>query len=94
MFIEVCQTMIGLCTKLEEASIDDLKIEEWRYDINESEKAIHRWRNFIIRNKVNNQEWGKTLTTENSSLATVIYDFAMKFEPQKNRETQEEWFGE
>ena len=93
MFSDVCQSLIALCTKLEEASIDDLKVEEWRYDINEAEKAIIRWRNFIIRNKINNQQWGKTLTTENSTLASVIFDFAMKFEPQKNRETQEEWFG-
>ena len=85
MVPDICQTLMGLCEQLEEASVDDMKIEEWKHDINDCERAIYKWRNFIARNKLNNQEWSKTLTTDKPEKATCIIDFAMKFEPMRAR---------
>ena len=97
MVSELCMVIMAMKEKIKRNLIttdntSKLNVAKWTYDINESEKAIHGWRNFMIRNKISNQEWSKQLTTDNPKSATAIFDYAMKFPPMSHIESQPMWF--
>ena len=82
---KLAQIMLAMAEKIEPMMADKQKVEIWRYHIQRSEKLIYNWRNFMVRNKVSNQEWSKLLTKDNPKVGTGILDFAMKYEPMKHR---------
>ena len=95
---ELAMVLMGMKEKIEKSmhvdNITKMNLAKWAYDIDQAEKAIKGWRNFMIRNKISNQEWSKKLTTESPESAIVVFDYAMKFEPLSNIESQPMWFGE
>ena len=48
---------------------------------------------FKIQDVISNREWEKILEAEDPTVATVIFDFAMKFIPKFAKETTTQWFG-
>ena len=83
---KICMALMGICSKIElHPKANKMRIDQWRYQINKSERAILEYRNYIIRNKVSNLDWENYLTTDEPETAVVTFDYAMNFLPQKCR---------
>ena len=76
--------MMGFCNLIEEKKMpnDLLQIQKWRNRINDAEKAVIEWRNFMVRNKVSEEDWELKLTTDNPNQAQATFDFAMDHIPE------------
>ena len=77
---KICMVLSKLCSALA-SMVDSQQVEIWRYTINSSEKCILEYRNFIIRNKQSDIDWGRYLSIETPEAATLIIDFAMNKMP-------------
>ena len=82
---KLAQILMAMVENIEPTMADKQKVAIWRYHIQRSERLIYNWRNFMVRNKISNQEWSRLLTKDNPKVGTGILDFAMKFEPMKHR---------
>ena len=84
---KVCMALMSMVSKIGD-KLDDsnrVKVEKWRHVINQSEKAIIEYRNFIVRNKQSNNDWDTYLSTEKPEEALATFDFAMNHLPEKAR---------
>ena len=82
---EMFMIMMGFCEKVEQAQFrnDLLQIQKWKNRINDAEQSVKEWKNFIIRNKVSEDDWASRLTTERPEKAQATFDFAMDHLPQE-----------
>ena len=85
---KVCMALMSLASKIGNQSADDatkVKVEKWQHVIDECEKAILEYRNFLVRNKQSDNDWNAYLSTDTPENATVTFDFAMNHLPKKAR---------
>ena len=75
--------LMAICRKIEQNNMHDtLRIQKWTKRILEAEEGVLHYRNFIIRNKVSELDWGSFLSTDEPEKAQVTYDFAMDHLPE------------
>ena len=74
--------------KLTEEELDDL-----RYDYHQAVQNIHAWKAHQLRSVRQDMARTDILDTLDESSVLVTQDWAMKFLPQKYRESQSDWFG-
>ena len=54
MVPEICQTLMAMVRTIgKKQKTQKATLARWEYEIDQAEKSIHLWRNFIMRNKVN-----------------------------------------
>ena len=84
---KVCMALTSMASKIEVKldTTNHVKVEKWKHIIDQSEKAILEYRNFIVRNKQSDNDWDTYLSTENPEEAIVTFDFAMNHLPAKAR---------
>ena len=77
--------MMGFCNLIEQNKFrnDLLQIQKWRNRINDAHEAVREWQNFIIRNKVSEEDWASRLSTEHPEVAQATFDFAMDHLPEE-----------
>lgn len=91
-----CSKLETIFSKLEEkinSVIDDDLQEELKHDLSQSQIYIHNWKNHIIRSANQNKAKTNIISTLSSNQILIFMDWAMKYIPIIDRESQSEWFG-
>ncbi|VDH98403.1 Hypothetical predicted protein [Mytilus galloprovincialis] len=91
-----CSKLETIFRKLEEKinSVIDADLqEELKHDLSQSQIYIHNWKNHIIRSANQNKAKANIISTLSSNQILIFMDWAMKYIPIIDRESQSEWFG-
>ena len=94
---ECCQSCKELkCTlNLIEDSIKSLpeKDDDLLYSYSQAVQAINSWKAHLLRSVQQDKARTDVFNTLDKKSVLITQDWAMKFPPQKYRETQADWFG-
>ena len=94
-FCEAIPTMFKVMTGIVRNMREHLlptQLNQMIYNLQRSEFHIHAFKGYLMRSLLARLQWDEFSKLEKDGQATLVVDFPMKKEPQKGKETTEEWY--
>ena len=90
---ELKEVLLSIKNVLNEVKGNEDELEDLKYDHNHAVQEIQSWKAHQLRSVRQDKARSEILDALDESSVFITQDWAMKFLPQKYRESQSDWFG-